>query len=263
MNRKHEKQIRSLLEKGETEDLSRELSLSLYHIENSNNPEKSFTSIISGLKKSIPIPHIIGYTLVDDIPIIIDKYVLHPGPETVILIKKAIEYINRSEVQSVLDLCTGSGAVAVSVAKRCKATVVATDISSQALQIARLNASQNNVAVSFLQGDMFQPVAGRIFKIIISNPPYVKTAAIKSLPHFVRNFAPKITIDGGSDGLLFHKIILSKAKRFLSTHGCLFLECEDGQDIEIIDLCSAFRWEVEDKYPNRYGNIRGFRLVAY
>lgn len=252
--------IRDIILNGKFEDNDRELELAFYHLERSEKVDDEYRRLIEGLKKSTPVSRVIGYSLVCGIPISINEDVLDSGTETVTLLEKAVKYIRSMRVLSALDLCCGSGAIAIAIAKLCKVWVTAIDISELALKMARLNALTNNVEIEFLQGDLFQPVEERKFDIIISNPPYVKTAKIASLPRFIQDFAPKIAIDGGPDGLYFHRKILSRAGKFLNNRGPLFLECEDEQDGETEELCYLNNWEITEKYTNRYGKIRGFKL---
>lgn len=121
MKKKIPDTIRSLLEKGRTEDVERELSLANHFLGNPCS-NKKYHILVEGLNAGIPVPYIIGYTLIDNIKIAINKHVLHPGPETVTIIQRAIGYILKANITSVLDLCTGSGAVAVVTSKRCPAT---------------------------------------------------------------------------------------------------------------------------------------------
>jgi release factor glutamine methyltransferase len=261
MKAKYKSMIRTLLLEGGSEDLNRDLDLVSFHLERSTNLQSEALRLIEELKKGIPLCRIIGYSLVCGIPIKINEDVLDPGPETVTLVEEAVKYIRLKYASSALDLCCGSGAVAIAMAKICKIHVTAIDISEPALKVARANALTNSVRIEFLQGDLFQPVEGRKFGIIVSNPPYVKTAEIASLPRFIRDFAPKIAIDGGVDGLYFHRKILSQAGKFLNSLGPLFLECEDGQDEAVIELCRLNNWDVTEKYLNRYGRVRGFKLL--
>jgi len=254
------KTIKNIILKGKFEDNNRELELAFYHLKRSRKVDDEYQRLVEGLKKGIPVSRIIGYSLVCGIPISINKDVLDPGPETVTLAEEVIKYIKLKHASSALDLCCGSGAVATAMAKTCKIHVTAIDISEPALKMARINALTNNVKIEFLQGDLFQPVEGRKFDIIVSNPPYVKTAEIASLPRFIRDFVPKIAIDGGVDGLYFHRRILLQAGEFLNNLGSLFLECEDEQDKDIIKICYLNSWDVVEKYLNRYGKVRGFKL---
>ena len=253
--------LRIIIVNREFEDNERELDLAIYHINKSRKPMEEYDRLAEGLKKGIPVSCIIGYTLIGDVPIKINRNVLNPGPETVMLIGKAVNYIIRLKSKTVLDLCTGSGAVAVTVAKKCRTKVVATDISKKALEIAKHNASENKVTVDFRLGDLLETVRGMMFDVIITNPPYVKSGAIASLPRFVRDFAPLTAIDGGADGLFFHRAIMSGAKDLLRSGGSLFIECEDDQDKEIEGIAIKSGWEIKEKFPNKHGKIRGFRLM--
>jgi len=261
MKRPWLKLIRSLLEKGETEDLQSALDLVSFHLDWCEDWDVELEKILDGVSKNMPIPYIIGYTQICGLKISISRDVLNPGPETVTLIKKTSEHINKKHASQILDLCTGSGAVAVVLASKCKADVTATDISEKALALAKLNAIANGVDINFKQGDLLEPAKGMVFDVITSNPPYVKSGVIDSLPRFVRDFAPLKAIDGGADGLFFHKAIMSGAKDFLHSGGSLFLECEDDQDGEVEDVATKFGWEIKEKFPNRHGKIRGFRLM--
>ncbi len=260
MTKQYLEQIQFILEKGETEDLQSAISLVSFHLECSEDKNAELKKILDGVRKNIPIPYIIGYTQIFGLKIIINRDVLNPGPETITLIEKTSESIIKNHSVQVLDLCTGSGAVAVTLASRCNVQITATDISEKALSIARLNALTNNTVINFKQGDLFEPVKGLKFDVLTSNPPYVKSGVINLLPGYVRNFAPVTAIDGGSDGLFFHKAILSEAKDFFNPGGCLFIECEDDQDREVEKIAIKNGWKIKERFPNRHKKIRGFRL---
>ncbi|MFA5248231.1 MAG: HemK/PrmC family methyltransferase [Patescibacteria group bacterium] len=217
--------------------------------------------MLDGVSRNVPIPYIIGYTQICGLNISINRDVLNPGPETVTLIRKTSEYIIKNQASRVLDLCTGSGVVAIVLASMCKATTTATDISEKALAIAKLNAQDNGVKINFILGDLFEPVKGMKFDVITSNPPYVKSSALNLLPEFVRDFAPLTAIDGGADGLFFHRAIMMRAKNFLLSGGSLFIECEDDQDKDVEEIAINFNWEIKERFPNRHQKIRGFRLT--
>jgi release factor glutamine methyltransferase len=259
----HKKILQTILKQGVFEDIEKELSLATYHLKKSKFFEEEFGKLVNGLEQNKPVSHIIGYTFVCSVPIIINQNVMHPGPETITLIEKVVQYIKTTDTTDVLDLCAGSGAIAIVIAKSCGAMVTAVDISEFALKVAEINMVANKVQVEFLQGDLFQPVKNRLFDVIVSNPPYTKTDEISRLPSFIRDFNPQIAIDGGVDGLFFHKEILQESRVFLRPKGVLFLECKDDQDKEIIDLCEEYHWRVKDKHPNRHNKIRSFELSPY
>jgi release factor glutamine methyltransferase len=162
-----------------------------------------------------------GYTLK------VDERVLIPRPETEILVENALKNINKES--RVLDLCTGSGAIAIAVAKESGAKVVAVDISQDAIALASENAKLNGVDVEFIQSNMFENISEQKFDVIISNPPYIKTQDILSLQREVKDFEPNIALDGGQDGYDFYRIICEQAKNHLSLGGVLLLECGLGQ----------------------------------
>ena len=169
----------------------------------------------------------------------VDERVLIPRPETETLVEKALLFCN--ENSEVLDLCTGSGAIAIAVNKQSKAKVTASDISSDALSLARENASLNGAVIEFVESDMFENLKGREFDVIVSNPPYIESSVIPSLQTEVKDFEPVSALDGGKDGLDFYRIIAKKAKKHLKNGGVLLLECGDGQAQEVVGLLKAYK----------------------
>ena len=184
-----------------------------------------------------PLWYIYGDTEFYGYTIKVDERVLIPRPETEILVRQAVASLKNGD--AVLDLCTGSGAVAIAVAceaaKEKQVTVLATDISEEALTLARENARINKANVTFQQADLFQGVRGR-FNLITVNPPYVRSAEISSLPRDVRDFEPRIALDGGVDGLDFYRRIAEKIGRYIVRGGMCILECGEGQAQEIIRI---------------------------
>ena len=161
------------------------------------------------------------------LPFYIDENVLVPRPdtETVVEVARATRS-DRTAVCRVLDLCTGSGAIAISLAKELPhSTVVATDISAAAVAIARRNAERNKVAerVEIRQGDLWDAVAGERFALITSNPPYIASAVIATLGAEVRR-EPVLALDGGTDGLAFYDRICAAARAHLEPGGALVVE---------------------------------------
>lgn len=258
---KYVEAIESSILHGTFEDNSRELQLALHHLERSDTPDDECQKLVKGLEKGIPIPYIIGYTLVCGLKILINRDVLNPGPETITLIKAVMGYASKRGSIDILDLCTGSGAIAVLLAKSYGAKVTAIDISEKALALAKENAAENGVDITFLRGDLFEPVRGMAFDVIVVNPPYVKSGSIEFLPKFVRDFAPTIAIDGGKDGLFFHKAILAEAKNHLNRNGSLFIECEDDQSEDVEKIAAEFSWTAMQRFHNRHGQVRGFQFV--
>ncbi len=184
-----------------------------------------------------PLWYIFGSTDFYGYRIKVDERVLIPRPETEILVREAVASLREGD--NILDLCTGSGAVAIAVA--CEAakdkmvSVTATDISEEALEVVRSNARFNKASINFIKADLFDGVRGR-FNLITANPPYVKREEIATLQREVRDFEPRIALDGGVDGLDFYRRIAQKVNRYIARGGMLILECGENQAQDIIKL---------------------------
>lgn len=182
-----------------------------------------------------PIDHILGCREFYGRRFNITKDVLSPRPETEMLIEAALENLKDKTEAKILDLGTGSGAIAISIlAEMNNAKGVAVDMSSAALDVARENAAQHNVAdrLAFLQGSWFEPVTDR-FDIIVSNPPYITDAAMMDLAPEVTGFDPDMALRGGADGLEAYRAIISKAPKYLKADGILLFEIgyDQGQSV--------------------------------
>ena len=193
--------------------LSREKIVSNPNIEVSDNNVEFYLNKINDIKNGMPIQYITNKQEFMKLNFYVDKNVLIPQPDTEILVEKAIEICNNhgNDIK-ILDLCTGSGAIGISIAKNIKnAKVYATDIKNTVIDIAKQNAKQNNVDnIEFIVSDMFENIQEKDFDIIVSNPPYIETDVIKTLPTEVRN-EPIIALDGGKDGLKFCLLYTSDA----------------------------------------------------
>ena len=179
-----------------------------------------------------PLQYVFGDVDFYGFTLLVDENVLIPRPETEELVMHANKEI--CENSTVLDMCTGSGAIAISVKKLKNAIVTAVDISEGALSVARQNAKNNNAQIEILNSNMFESVQGK-FDVIISNPPYIKSNDLQYLQSEVKR-EPKLALDGGDDGLDFYKIIANNAYKFLNKNGFVFLECGIGQSKDIVEL---------------------------
>lgn len=160
------------------------------------------------------------------LPLFVDENVLVPRPDTETLIEVVTKQRDKAAPCRLLDLCTGSGAIAIALAKELPAaTVIATDISPQACAIARRNAERNKLAdrVEVREGDLFAPVANERFEVIVSNPPYIASAVIDTLSAEVKR-EPRLALDGGADGLAFYDRICAAAPDHLEPGGWLVVE---------------------------------------
>ena len=172
----------------------------------------------------------------------VDERVLIPRPETEILVESALNEITPD--MKVLDLCTGSGAIGIAIALKTGTKVVATDISEDALSLAKENASRLNADVEFIKSDIFSSFEDKPefkFDVILSNPPYIKTTDIENLQKEIKDFEPKTALDGGIDGLDFYRIIARDVKKYLNDDGKLFLECGEGQADVIKEMLVGFK----------------------
>lgn len=232
--------------------LSREKIVSNPNIEVSDNNVEFYLNKINDIKNGMPIQYITNKQEFMKLNFYVDKNVLIPQPDTEILVEKAIEICNNhgNDIK-ILDLCTGSGAIGISIAKNIKnAKVYATDIKNTVIDIAKQNAKQNNVDnIEFIVSDMFENIQEKDFDIIVSNPPYIETDVIKTLPTEVRN-EPIIALDGGKDGLKFYKIILSEYKKYLKKDGYLLLEIGYNKAKSVGELINLNYSIIEDLAGN-------------
>lgn len=168
----------------------------------------------------------------------VNENVLIPQPDTEIIVeetlKKCKELLLKNGEIRILDLCTGSGAIAVSLSNflRDEAEVFASDISTKALEVAKNNNEKNNTNVRFIESNLFENIQEQKFNIIVSNPPYIRSNVINNLPKQVQN-EPHLALDGGEDGLKFYKKIIEQACNYIE-NGYLILEIgyDQKEDVE-------------------------------
>ena len=196
-----------------------------------------------------PLWYCIGDTEFYGYTIKVDERVLIPRPETELLVERALKRIDKES--TVLDLCTGSGAIAIAIKNRTNAKVTALDVSDKALSLATENAKLNGVDIEFVQSDMFSNLSDRKFDVIVSNPPYIKTEDIDGLQREVKDFEPKLALDGGQDGLDFYRIIARECRKHLNDGGKVLIECGINQAQEVAEMFSGFtRVDVIKDYEN-------------
>ena len=210
--------------------------------------EEKYMELIRRRAERIPLQHITGAQEFMGYTFKVNPHVLIPRQDTETLVTEAAKTIQSTPREKlsffeklkgrkewdVLDLCCGSGAVGISLAKICSnVKVTATDISAEAVEMAKANAEDLRVKVRFLTGDMFEPVKGRKFDMIVSNPPYIRTNMISILQEEVKDHEPLNALDGGRDGLDFYRTIVEKAADFLKPEGFLLVEIghDQGEDL--------------------------------
>ena len=200
--------------------------------------EVNFFKGIKKLVKGIPLQHITHSQEFMKMTFYVNEDVLIPRPDTEILVEEVIKIAKKINAKKILDLCTGSGAIAVSLAKYIEnSQITAVDISTKAISVAKLNAKNNNVEnqITFVESDLFKQLPKEKYDIIVSNPPYIKKEIIKSLDNEVQN-EPKIALDGGYDGLDFYRKIINNADEFLKFTGYVCLEIGYDQKDDVLEL---------------------------
>ena len=211
--------------------------------------EVDYFKLIKRIASGIPVQHITHRQEFMKMDFYVDENVLIPRPDTEILVEEVIKIAKRINAKKILDLCTGSGAIAVSIAKYIKdSQITAVDISEKALNIANKNAKENGVEgqITFVKSNLFENLANDKYDMIVSNPPYIKQGLIKKLDKEVQK-EPEIALNGGVDGLDFYRKIIKKAYEFLKFNGYLCFEIGFDQKEDVIKLL-----EEEKKYINIY-----------
>ena len=188
---------------------------------------------------NVPIEKIFKKSYFFGLEFKVDENVLSPRPESELLVEKALTYIKENNYASVLDMCTGSGCLAISIKKNATVDVTAVDVSSKALAIAKQNAKRLEAEIKFIKSNMFSEVDGK-FDLIVSNPPYIDTQEIEELDIEVKEHDPKIALDGGEFGLKFYNIIHDNLRKHLNENGTLILEIGNDQKDLIVSLFNDF-----------------------
>lgn len=197
-----------------------------------------YRSMIARRAKREPLQHILGSQEFCGLDFEVSADVLIPRHDTEVLVSQAHSLM--PEARSILDIGTGSGCIAVSLAvKFPEAAVTGTDISESALKVARRNVQKHAVSVELVQGSLFEPLANRTFDMIVSNPPYIPTADLAGLEPEVREYDPHGALDGGADGLDYYRKIIPQAPLHLNRSGWLLLEAGCGQAADLIRICNA------------------------
>jgi release factor glutamine methyltransferase len=182
----------------------------------------SYRELIKRRLAGEPVAYLVGEHEFWGLPLAVDRNVLVPRPDTETLVEVARKLA--PSATRILDLCTGSGAIALALAKELpNARVIATEISPDAAKIARANVAKHGANVEIREGDLFAPVRAERFDLIVSNPPYIATSIIDTLSAEVRR-EPRIALDGGSDGLAFYDRICTQAREYLEPGGALAVE---------------------------------------
>lgn len=209
-----------------------------------------YNAVIQRRASGEPYAYIVGHREFMKLDFKVDKNVLIPREDTEILVLEAMDIAkeilkNKKEEIKILDMCTGSGCIAISLAKYLENTnVTAVDISSKALNIAKENAKKNKVTANWINSDLFDKIED-VYDIIVSNPPYIETEKIETLQDEVKR-EPKIALDGGKSGLVFYERIIKEAHKYLNVGGFLIMEIGFDQ------AKSVSKMMIDEGYENVY-----------
>ena len=212
------------------------------------------------LKKGIPVQYIVGDVDFYGNKILVNPNVLIPRFETELLVEKTVNYINKlfDKPVSIVDIGTGSGCIAISLAKLLNCDVTGVDISKEALNVAKSNANNNNVDINFLYSDVFSNVSGS-YDVIISNPPYIRYDEV--IEDVVKDNEPNIALYADLDGLYFYKEILSNCSKYLNSKFLIAFEigCEQGDDVK--NLAKKYLRNINISVEKDYSGLDRFVFI--
>lgn len=218
--------------------------------------EARYRALIKRRQKKEPVAYILGSWEFMGLPFKVTPAVLIPRQDTETLVEAALAWAPPKA--EILDLCTGSGCIAISLAHYLpEAQVEALDISASALAVAQNNAKQNGVRIQFWQGDLWEPLpAGRQYDLITANPPYIDQSQLKELEADVREFEPRLALDGGDDGLMFYRRLASGMAAFLREGGRAFWEIGYDQAEAVTEIARQSGFKVLEVRKDLAGHDR-------
>ena len=209
--------------------------------------QKYFQLINKHIKDDTPLSHLVGFEYFYDRKFKVTSDVLSPRMETEELVYKVIDYIRKNNLTNIkiLDLCTGSGIIGITLKKELEefdVKILASDISSRALTVAKENASSLEVDISFAESDLFSNIQDK-FDIIVSNPPYIAHDDKKTIKENVLNYDPHLALFADEEGMYFYRNIIEKSRPYLNEKGIMFLEIGYDQKEKIITLGENNKFE--------------------
>ena len=206
----------------------------IYTLNLSIDDSQKIDAVLAERVKGRPLSYIIGEAEFFGRTFKVNENVLIPRPETELLVERIIKDTESyNNDKSILDIGTGSGAIAITLALETKAKIVAVDISPKALNVAKENSIELCANIEFIESDLFSNVNNEKFDVIVSNPPYIKSEDILSLDREVKDYEPLLALDGGVSGLDIYKRIIDAAPKFLKPNGKLYFEIGFGQADDI------------------------------
>ena len=224
--------------------------------------EKYFSLIEKHIREDMPLSHLVGFEYFYDRKFKVTKDVLSPRMETEELIYIVIEYVKTTKKDSVkiLDLCTGSGIIAITLKKELEIKsieLIASDISEEALEVAKENAELNNADIKFIQSDIFNNIDEK-FDIIVSNPPYIDRKDEITMKTNVLSYDPHLALFAEEEGMYFYRKIVEEAKNYLNDSGVIFFEIGHDQREKITKLA-----DVNDYHAEVYKDLNGRDRMAF
>ena len=226
------------------------------------NEDKYFSLIENHIKEDVPLSHLVGFEYFYDRKYKVTKDVLSPRMETEELIYKVIEYVKASNKNKfkILDLCTGSGIIAITLKKeldQVSVDVIASDISEEAIEVAKENAQSHNATIKFIKSDIFNDIDDK-FDIIVSNPPYIDRKDEVTMQDNVLKYDPHLALFAEEEGMYFYRKIIEQANDYLNENGVMFFEIGYDQKDKIIKLADLNGYSAEV-----YKDINGRDRMAF
>ena len=224
--------------------------------------DKYFSLIEKHIKEDVPLSHLVGFEYFYDRKYKVTKDVLSPRMETEELMYKVIEYVKASNKNKfkILDLCTGSGIIAITLKKELSQfsiDVVASDISEEAIEVAKENAQSHDATIKFIKSDIFNNIDNK-FDIIVSNPPYIDRKDEVTMQDNVLKYDPHLALFAEEEGMYFYRKIIEQANDYLNENGVIFFEIGYDQKDKIIKLADMNGFSAEV-----YRDINGRDRMAF
>lgn len=226
------------------------------------NEEKYFSLIEEHIKEDVPLSHLVGFEYFYDRKFKVTKDVLSPRMETEELIYKVVEYVKATKKNNlkILDLCTGSGIIAITLKKELdqfSIDVVASDISQEAIKVAKENAQFHDATIKFIQSDIFDNIDDK-FDVIVSNPPYIDRKDKVTMQDNVLKYDPHLALFAEEEGMYFYRKIIEQVNNYLNNNGVIFFEIGYDQKEKIIKLADMNGYSAEV-----YKDINGRDRMAF
>ena len=226
------------------------------------NEDKYFSLIEKHIKEDVPLSHLVGFEYFYDRKYKVTKDVLSPRMETEELIYKVIDYVKASNKNNfkILDLCTGSGIIAITLKKELEQVsvdVIASDISEEAIEVAKENAQSHDATIKFIKSDIFNNIDDK-FDIIVSNPPYIDRKDEVTMQDNVLKYDPHLALFAEEEGMYFYRKIIEQANDYLNKNGVMFFEIGYDQKDKIIKLANLNGYSAEV-----YKDINGRDRMAF